>query len=138
MTLQLWAQPAPYLFFGTAALALLAVGGVIARRRRSAPQFIAPNEKATTMMDLTEAARTAYDIAKREQMPIAFVAEQKQRGGNAVAWFAQSIAGVVHVYRSKESGFEKIGAGSLGEDVQGLYIQKRDFQTYIRWARSMQ
>ncbi|HUO94531.1 MAG TPA: hypothetical protein VMU22_16515 [Rhizomicrobium sp.] len=90
------------------------------------------------MMSLLEAAKTAYETARREHMVIVTVAERAAHEG-AIGWFAQSIAGVIPVYRGGAArDFEKLAAPSVGTDLQSLYIRKQDFQTYVRWARSMQ
>jgi len=92
------------------------------------------------MMPVMEAAMAAYEAAKRERMVITSVAEGAQAGSNPVAWFAQSIARVVPVYRKLDSGaFEKVeGTASVGTELQSLYIRKLSYQTYVGWARSMQ
>ncbi len=71
-------------------------------------------------------------------MTIADVAERGE--GGSLAWFARSIAGVVPVYRvNAQNAFEKIvDSAEIVSNPQALYIQKRDYQTYVRWARSMQ
>lgn len=133
---QIWAQ-APYLLFGAVALSLFAIGALRARKRRPAPERIAHDGK-TAMMSLMEAAEAVYETARRERMVIVTVAE-KARGQTAVDWFAQSIAGVVPVYRLKDSNtYEKLDGANVGAELQSLYIRKRDYQTYVRWARPMQ
>ena len=90
------------------------------------------------MMSLVDAAKAAYEIARREQMVIVTVAERAPEDG-AVGWFARSIAGVIPIYRSGKAGnFEKLDGGSIGAELQSLYIRKQDYQTYVRWARTMQ
>ena len=130
-----WAQSVPYLLFGVAALSLFAIGS--RRARRPAPDRIAHDGK-TAMMPLMEAAQAVYETARRERMVIVTVAE-RARGQTALEWFAQSIAGVVPVYRLRDSNaFEKLATPSVGAELQSLYIRKSDYQTYIRWARPMQ
>jgi hypothetical protein len=127
----------PYLLFAVAALSLFALGTVLARGRAAAPERIGANG-TTKMMSLMDAANAVYDIARREQMVIVTVAEKPNSGG-AVAWFAQSIAGVLPIYcKGSSQAFERLDRTSVGSEWQSLYIQKRDFQTYVRWARSMQ
>ena len=90
------------------------------------------------MMSLMDAAKAAYEIAQRERMVIVFVAERAREEG-AIGWFARSIAGVIPIYRSGHAGsFEKLAGASEGHELQSLYIRKQDYQTYVRWARSMQ
>lgn len=132
------AHTAPYLLFAVAALALFAVGDVLARRRRLAPGRIVDDGK-TKMMSLMDAARSIYEAARRERMVIVTVAERMDGAPGATAWFAQSIASVIPVYRARDAQeFEKLSGQSVGTDWHSLYIRKQDYQTYIRWARSMQ
>jgi len=135
MASRIWVQGAPYLLFGVAALSLFAIGSL--RARRPAPARIAHDGK-TPMMTLMDAAEAVYETARRERMVIVTVAE-RARGQTALEWFAQSIAGVVPVYRlSNPDTFEKLDGPSVGAELQSLYIRKSDYQTYIRWARPMQ
>jgi len=125
----------PYLLFGIAAVSLFAIGRM--KARRTAPQRIADNGK-TPMMSLLEAAQAAYETARRERMVIVTVAERATADG-AVGWFAKSIAGVIPIYRNGSAGsFEKLESSGVGTELQSLYIRKQDYQTYVRWARSMQ
>jgi hypothetical protein len=125
----------PYLLFVIAAVLLVAVGR---SRGRTAPPppLIAGNGK-TPMMSLMEAAKAAYEIARRERMVIVTVAERASKDG-AIGWFARSIAGVLPIYRGSHAGFEKLADASAAPELQSLYIRKQDYQTYVRWARSMQ
>jgi uncharacterized protein YaiE (UPF0345 family) len=133
----IWVQAGPYILFGAAALSLFAIGSLRTNSRRPAPARIADDGK-TAMMPLMEAAEAVYETARRERMVIVTVAE-RARGQTAVEWFAQSIAGVVPVYRVRDSNtFEKLDAANVGAELQSLYIRKRDYQTYVRWARPMQ
>jgi len=128
--------PAPYLLFAIAALSLSAIG--IVRSRRGAPQSI-PSDGKTKMMTLMEAAAEAYEAARRERMVIVTVAERTPGRDGAVTWLAQSIAGVIPVYRmSAANAFEKLARPGGASELQSLYIRKQDLQTYVRWARSMQ
>jgi len=90
------------------------------------------------MLPLMEAAASVCAAAKRERMVIMTVAEKA--GAGPVAWFAQSIASIIPVYRmGNANAFEKLQGGtSVGTESQSLYIQKRDYKTYASWARSMQ
>jgi hypothetical protein len=138
MDAQSLARSAPYLLFAVAALSLFAIGEALARRRRPAPELIAADGK-TKMMSLLEAAEAIYETARRERMVIATVAERAGGEAGALAWFAQSIAGVIPIYRARDAqAFEKLPGQNVGTELQSLYIQKRDYQTYVRWARSMQ
>lgn len=129
------AQPwMPYLLFVVAAVSLAAVGW--ARGRTAPPLLIAGNGK-TPMMSLMDAAKAAYEIARRERMVIVTVAERASEDG-AIGWFARSIAGVIPIYRGGNAGFEKLADASATAELQSLYIRKQDYQTYVRWARSMQ
>lgn len=125
----------PYLLFVIAAVSLFAIGR--ARGRAAPPLLIAGNGK-TPMMSLMDAAKAAYEIARREQMVIVTVAERAPEDG-AIGWFARSIAGVIPIYRSGNAGnFEKLASAGVGGELRSLYIRKQDYQTYVRWARSMQ
>ena len=125
----------PYLLFAVAAVSLFAIGK--ARARRAPPLRIADNGK-TPMMSLLEAAEAAYETARRERMVIVTVA-QRAAGESAVEWFAKSIAGVLPIYRNGGTGnFEKLTDTGIGSELRSLYIRKQDYQTYVRWARSMQ
>jgi hypothetical protein len=124
----------PYLLFVVAAVSLLAIGRT---RGRAAPPLLIASDGKTPMMSLMDAATAAYEIARDEQMVIVTVAERAPEDG-AVGWFARSIAGVIPIYRGSNAGFEKFAGASVGSELQSLYIRKQDYQTYVRWARSMQ
>ena len=125
----------PYLMFVVAAASLFAIGRA---RGRGAPPLLIAGDGKTPMMSLMEAAKAAYETARRERMVIATVAERAADEG-AVSWFARSIAGVIPIYRGGKAGnFEKLAGTSVGSEMQSLYIRKQDYQTYVRWARSMQ
>ena len=130
---------APWALFAALAALLFTIGHLRARRRQAVPARIPANEERE-MMSVMEAAAAAYEAAKRERMVITTVAEGARAGAGPVAWFMQSIASVVPVYRKLVSGaFEKIdGPAGVGTEPQSLYIRKRNYQTYIGWARSMQ
>jgi hypothetical protein len=135
MSTQTLVQLAPYALFVVAAVALFAIGSARARKRSAAPSSIASDGR-TAMMSLREAANEISETARRERMVIVTVAEAPNR--NAIDWYARSIASVVPVYRlGNANEYEKL-AGSPGEDLDSLYIRKRDFPAYVRWARSMQ
>jgi hypothetical protein len=123
--------------FTVVAVSLLLAGYRRVRARRVAPARIAGKE-AKKMLSLRDAAAAAYQAAKKEGMIIGRVAERAD--GDAAWWFALSIAGVVPVYqKSAADDFEKLAPGtSVGLQAQSLYIRKQDYQTYLRWARSMQ
>jgi hypothetical protein len=134
------AHGAPYavVLFAVAAVALFATGHVLARRKQAAPSRIGSQRKGT-MLSLMEAAKAVHEAATREGMVIATVAD-KSGSADPIAWFAQSIAGVVPVYRMNEAKtFEKLeGTTDVGGQSQSLYIRKSDYKTYVAWARSMQ
>jgi hypothetical protein len=123
-----------YLFFVIAAVSLVAIGRA---RGRSAPPPLIASDGKTPMMSLMDAAKAAYEIARREEMVIITVAERAPEDG-AIGWFARSIAGVIPIYRGSNAGFEKLAGASVDAELQSLYIRKQDYQTYVRWARSMQ
>jgi hypothetical protein len=129
----------PWALLALLAVSLLAAGWLRARRRSAAPARISA-EESKKMMSVMEAAAAAYEAAKRERMVITTVAEGARAGADPVAWFVQSIARVVPVYRKLETGaFDKVDdAASVGTEPQSLYIRKHNYQTYIGWARSMQ
>ena len=119
------------------AVSLFALGHLLARGRRAAPAFI-ETKWIGKMLPLMDASASVYAAAKRERMVITTVAEKSGRG--PVAWFAQSIASVIPVYRmSNANAFEKLpGGASVDTESRSLYIQKRDYRTYASWARAMQ
>jgi len=132
------AHSAPYLLFVVAAVSLFVIGGALARKQRAIPVLI-PSDGKTKMMTLMEAAAAAYEAARREKMVIATVAERVPGREGAIAWLAQSIAGIIPVYRmSAANAFEKLARPGGASELQSLYIRKQDLQTYVRWARSMQ
>ena len=124
----------PYLLFVIVAVSLAAIGR---SRGRAAPPLLIASDGKTPMMSLMDAAKAAYEIAQREEMVIVTVAERAPENG-AIAWFARSIAGVLPIYRGSNAGFEKLADASAAAELQSLYIRKQDYQTYVRWARSMQ
>lgn len=104
-----------------------------ARRRGAAEERL---DDASAMMSVPDAAAAAYEIARSEGMTIAWVAENAKDANGPAEWFAQSLVKVVPAYRKSGSGFER--SRDVVSGVQSLYIRKRDFQTYIDWARGMQ
>ena len=127
----------PTVLIAVIAVSLFALGYVLAHRRRAAPALI-ERKWIGKMLPLMEAAASVCAAAKRERMVVMTVAEKA--GAGPVAWFAQSIASIIPVYRmGNANAFEKLpGATSVGTESQSLYIQKRDYKTYASWARSMQ
>jgi len=93
-------------------------------------------EEASAMMSVPDAAAAAYEVARAQGMTIAWVAENAKDAAGPAAWFAQSIVGVVPAYRKSGSSF--VRSKNVVSGVQSLYIRKRDFQTYVDWARAMQ
>ena len=101
-------------------------------REKSAQQKIHARE-ARKMLPVFDAAQSALRIAQGEKLPLGAVAQNQ---GDAVAWFARSICGVIPAYARGEAGdFEKRAAGD--GDPQSLYIRKRDLAKYLRWARTV-
>ena len=134
-SLQSLTNYAPLILFAVVAVFLFALGHLLSRTRRAAPALIA-RSGSKRMLPLTQAATSVYDTAKRERMVVVTVAEKAGEG--PVSWFAKSIASVIPVYRiGISNAFEKL-QGAAGAELQSLYIQKRDYKTYVRWARSMQ
>ncbi len=127
----------PIIAFAVSAMVLLGAGGMMARRRPSAPAVI-PAEGHAKMLPLMDAATMMQSAAQRERMVIATVAEKDAAG--AAQWFAGSIASVVPVYRRDGAGaYRKLEAGQeIGSGTADLYIRKRDYPAYLRWARSVQ
>lgn len=94
-----------------------------------------PARQAKAMLPLADAAAMVWAAARKERMVIAIVAE----ADGAEAWFAASIASVVPVYRKEQDGgFAKLDGVEIGSGAAGLYIRKRDYPAYLRWARSVQ
>jgi hypothetical protein len=93
-------QSAALIWFGVLAVLLFATGHVLARKRRAVPASIA-GERPDSMQPLIEAAEAADKIAHDERLALAVMAE---RSGDAVAWFARSIASVVGAWRKDDTG----------------------------------
>jgi hypothetical protein len=124
-------QTAALIWFGVLAVLLFATGHLLARKRRAVPASIAGG-RPDSMQPLIEAAQAANKIARDERMALAVVAE---RSGDAVAFFARSIASVVGAWRKNEAGGFDAATGD--EDVQSLYIRRGDIDSYLRWARTV-
>ena len=124
-------QAAPLILFGVIAVLLFAAGHLLARKRRAASASIAGG-RPDSMQPLIEAAETASKIARDERMALAVVAE---RSGNAIVWFAKSIASVVGAWRKNGSGGFESAKGDA--DAQSLYIRRGDIDSYLRWARTV-
>jgi hypothetical protein len=127
----------PAAAFAATAIVLLAVGALAARRLRAVPILI-PAQGRPSMLSLNDAAAKMAADARRESMVIATVAEKAADG--AASWFAFSMASVVPVYRKNEAGaFLRVEADAeIGSVTADLYIRKRDYPVYLRWARSVQ
>lgn len=127
----------PFALLLLIAIIAAAVIGVrlYARRREAAPNRIRA-EEAQNMLSVMDAAAAAYAAAKREGMTIAWVAENATDSADPVDWFARSIAAVLTAYFKSGSDFEKVQG--VGSAPQSLYIRKRDYKTYLDWARGMQ
>src|ERR1700761_9847458 len=113
-----------------AAFAVLVTGAIylFLRTRKTPPEHV-PASASETMMPVMDAAAAAHEVAKRERMAIAVVAEAQH---DAIAWLAQSIARVVPVYRIAPSGdFDK--DDGVGTSPQSLYITRRSYRTYLGW-----
>src|SRR5271154_4487544 len=107
-----------YLLFAIAAVSLVAIGRT---RGRTAPPLLIVSDGKTPMMSLMDAAKAAYEIARREQMVIVTVAERAPEDG-PIGWFARSIAGVTPIYRSGHTGdFEKLAEAGVGGELRSLY-----------------
>ncbi|MGN6516676.1 MAG: hypothetical protein ACTHLR_12655 [Rhizomicrobium sp.] len=119
------------IWFGVIAVLLFGAGHLLARKRRASSASIAGG-RPDSMQPLIEAAETANKIARDERMALAVVAE---RSGNAVAWFARSIASVVSTWRQKDAGGFEAAKGDA--DPQSLYIRRGDIDSYLRWARTV-
>jgi hypothetical protein len=125
-----------------ALLAVLAVLVVVWAWRWSGSRrrgFV-PAKGADRMMTLEAAASSAFETGTRERLALLSMAEQRNALTDPAAWFAASIAGVVPVYRRQDDGsfavVDKAEIAALG--ASSLYILKRDLQTYMRWARTVQ
>ena len=122
-------QTAALIWFGVLAVLLFATGHLLARKR--VPASIAGG-RPDSMQPLIQAAEAVNKTARDERMALAVVAE---RSGDAVAWFARSIAGVVNVWRKNDSGGFEAAQGDA--DPQSLYIRREDIDSYLRWARTV-
>jgi hypothetical protein len=117
------------------AIAALGGAGVLVAffgRPGRAPDHVS---RRIEMLPLFEAAEQAN--INTQNMVIAHAAAKQS---DPVVWFAQSIASVVAVYRAEDAErFVKLPtAPSIGSDLQSLYIRKRDYRTYLAWARTLQ
>jgi hypothetical protein len=83
---------------------------------------------------LLQAAAEICKTARREKL--ALIKGLENSGEDPAEWFVSSIADVVPVCRRNAAGFEACCWGDC--DAQSLYIRKRDINTYLRWARSVQ
>lgn len=131
-------MPYAALTFVLMAVLLFGLGHLLsALSRRAAPAHV-NDKRGDKMQSLSEAASAAYQAAKRERLPIASVAEKAADG--PASWFAQSIASVIPVYRADSgTAYEKLWRkNEIRAELPSLYIRKRDYQSYVRWARSMQ
>jgi len=90
------------------------------------------------ILSLQDAAVEAYESAKRKGLVIATVADRAGAKQNAIAWFMQSIAGVVPTYRKRNGRFDKVNPSGTLSESGTLHILKRDLAAYLRWARSVQ
>ncbi len=124
-------QTAALIWFGVLAVLLFATGHLLARKRRAVPASIAGG-RPDSMQPLIEAAQAVNKIARDERMALAVVAE---RSGDAVAFFARSIASVVGAWRKNEAGGFDAATGD--EDAQSLYIRRGGIDSYLRWARTV-
>jgi len=126
------------LIFILMALLLFGLGHLLSTlSRRAAPAHV-NDKRGNKMQSLSQAAHAAFEAAKRERMPIARVAQNAPDGPQS--WFAQSIASVVPVYRADGGAtYEKLSRkNEIRAELPSLYIRKRDYQSYVRWARTMQ
>lgn len=121
-------------------------------RRVNKPRASADLKQSDT---LAQGAGVTYDAAKKEKLPLAYVAEQS---GNPVFWFANSILHVVTVYgrRTDEADYvhltrEVTGKHTLAKDMTALtaadttstdYVDlrltKSELALYMDWARTVQ
>jgi hypothetical protein len=110
------------------------------RRRAAGARVLIAAEGANQMMTLTDAANAVHETGKRERLAMVTMAEHRNRLADPTGWFAASIAGVVPVYQRRADGaFERVDKGHVAQgEISALYILKRDLQTYMRWARSVQ
>jgi len=91
---------------------------------------------------LREAARTACDIAAAEQMPIAVTLN-----GDALRWHAEAMLKTVPVHGTKDGKPGVLAAGdglafdaelsSLASGWRDLSIERRDFDSYLEWLRTV-
>jgi hypothetical protein len=124
-------QTAALVWFGVLAVLLFATGHLLARKRRALPASIAGG-RPDSMLPLIESAEMINKVAREERMALAVVAE---RSGDAIAWFAQSIASVIGAWRKNDRGGFEAAQGDA--DLQSLYIRREDIDSYLRWARTV-
>jgi hypothetical protein len=100
--------------------------------------FVRTRVRNGRMLSLQDAAASAYESAKRKRMVIATVADRAGATQDAIAWFVQSIASVIPIYRRRNGSFKKVDPSSAHVASGPLHIFKRDLAAYLRWARSVQ
>lgn len=103
---------------------------------------------------LAEAGLTAYQMALKERLPLAHIAEQSERPQH---WFANNMLQVVGVYGTApgEDDFlhltrKETGGLTLVDDMtalvapdltehryENLCVPKADFDRYMEWARTV-
>lgn len=103
---------------------------------------------------LSEAARTAYQKALSEHLPLAHIAEQSER---PLFWFANSIIQIVEIFGKPPDETdhvrltrEIISELKLADDMMSLVapkenkprfvdlrVTKDDFERYMSWARTV-
>lgn len=122
-----------------AAIAVLVLVWLWRQSRNRRPGFVAA-KGADRMMTLEEAASSALETGTRERLAMLSMAKQRNALTDPVAWCAASIAGVVPVFRRQDDGsFAVAGKAEIAAlGASSLYILKRDLQTYMRWARTVQ
>ena len=142
---------------------LIAFGAlvVVAAAMRLLIALFGPNGQSSLhgkmRFTLNEAAGLAYQRAKRKHLPLVAVAEREGGPEKAVEWFANNIFCIVPVHGKRVSSgkvetikrtrHEKmcvVGGGNaighLNEEEPRyveVYVESRDLEKYMKWARSV-
>lgn len=118
------------------------------------PRVPTPSSAMRGASLLAEAGLTAYQMALKERLPLAHIAEQSER---PQYWFANNMLQVVGVYGAApgEEGFfhltrKETGGLTLVDDMtalkapetdelryEDLRIPAADFDKYMEWARTV-
>lgn len=118
------------------------------------PRVRMPSSKLRSAHSLAEAGLTAYQMALKERLPLAHIAEQAPR---PQYWFANNMLQVIGVYGTAPGQEDYLhltrrqtGSLTLADDMtvlkapdsdvrlyENLRIPPADFDKYMEWARTV-